>query len=295
MKKIGLISLLCGTLIGAPVWEFTHFKDHEALMREDFFRTLHQLFKISIFVETGTGGGLTTERSAHVFEEVHSIEIQPETFLRAKDRLDQYPHVHLYNDDSAQGLKKVLASVDATKKSLFFLDAHYNGVVNGKGETNTPIMDELHAIFSSALVDPIIIIDDARMYRSPMEQQYEFSVDHCDQVFDYPHLRQIIAYVHSQKPNYKVYVYGDLIICYGEDIEVSPLIKFMTDDMLHNSTIIYDVTKAAQQLKCPISTHEQEAIHFLFNSKIVRGPVTYGKFFEAWHLILLLHRRLKWI
>lgn len=286
MNKILICLLLLSSYLTAEMWEFYHFKDHQALIREDFFRTIREKFNIDICIETGTGGGITTKRAARVFHTVHSIEINLWAFLTAQKALRSCKNVSLHKGDSAIILKKILAHAPKDKKYLFFLDAHYNGVPDGKGLTNTPIIQELQTIFSSKLNDPVIIIDDARIFRNKDEQLHEYECYNCDQVLGYPSVAEIVDYIKQHNPKYKVYVYGDLIISYVEDIPVSPVIEFMTHDMIHNNVIRYDLQLAQSRFPTEVTAREEEAIIFMYDSNIFAGPVTYNKFFEMWKCLI---------
>lgn len=118
-------------------------------------------FNMDTLVETGTGFGAMIALVLDDFEEIHSIEMQPNFHAHSKERFKGQSKVHLYLGDSGEKIKEVLAKL--TKPSLFFLDAHYAGPGTARGDLDTPIMAELEAILT-AEHRHTVIIDDARLF-----------------------------------------------------------------------------------------------------------------------------------
>jgi len=79
--------------------------------------------------------------------------------------------------------------------ALFWLDGHYSGGNTGKGEKETPIMEEIETILSSPLPH-VVLVDDARCFGTEK---------------DYPTLSDFEAFVHSYRPNAQFFVKHDCI------------------------------------------------------------------------------------
>ena len=116
-------------------------------------------------VETGTAYGEMIDFLKDKFTEIHSIELGQSFYNGAVMRFINNPHIHLHFGDSGQVLGRVLKSID--KPVVFWLDAHYSGGWTAKGSKDTPIMDELAAIYKSGL-QHVILIDDSRLFGTDM-------------------------------------------------------------------------------------------------------------------------------
>lgn len=114
---------------------------------------------IKIFVETGTETGWMIDRVGDQFEKVCSIELDGTLHQKAIEHFQGKEYIKLLHGDSAVEIKKVLSELD--EPALFWLDAHMSGAINA---TNSPIMNELDAIFAHFIKNHIILIDDARHF-----------------------------------------------------------------------------------------------------------------------------------
>ena len=113
--------------------------------------------RCSLFVETGTRGGLTLAHLAHLFDKSYSVEIIPEAYEKARRtvaKLGVADKVEMYLGDSAQVIKEIMPKI--TKPTLFWLDAH-------DGRNSTPIMQELDVILRN-FKHHVIVIDDSRYF-----------------------------------------------------------------------------------------------------------------------------------
>lgn len=99
------------------------------------------------------------------FRSIFSIELDDVLFDAAKRNFEGLEHVRILHGDSATVLPYVLAQVHGP--CLFWLDAHYSGGITARSSVDTPILDELSQIFACHHIEPVILIDDARLFAGP--------------------------------------------------------------------------------------------------------------------------------
>jgi hypothetical protein len=181
---------------------------------------LKQVFKIELFIETGTFHGNTTATAAKVFDEVHSIEIFPEFYFKAKDRLKKEQNVQLHLGDSGTILNQLLPL--CPKKTLFYLDGHFDGGISGKGDQNTPIRGELAAIRNSGKSDSIILIDDIFDFQESL-----YSKEISNTCFEgYPTLKELIGDLLKINSEYQLCFLGNALLAFPpkENVSISPVL-----------------------------------------------------------------------
>ena len=149
----------------------------------------HQ-FKQRIFFETGTLSGDGVQKALDAgFEEVYSIDIDPNFIQNSIHRFKNQKNVHVLLKDSSYQLWDVIAQIQ--EPIVFWLDAH-NGFPdpNAIGVKNTPLLEELDQIKRHPIKTHTILIDDL----------------HCcgTLLFDFLTLDQIIAKVLEINPEYSI-------------------------------------------------------------------------------------------
>lgn len=119
-----------------------------------------------VLIETGSDIGWSLRHVAGLFQEVHTVEIDPALVAVSKARVarQKMANITVHQGNSPEVLKRI---IDPLRETVFWLDAHF---VAGEGRTchgvQCPLMQELAAIFSFQwLVPPVIICDDARMFQ----------------------------------------------------------------------------------------------------------------------------------
>jgi hypothetical protein len=155
-----------------------------------------------VFVETGTYMGDTIEALKTHFERLYSIELNQELATKAVQRFAGHPHISIMQGDSALQLTSILSTVETPV--VFWLDGHYSSefqvgseyIVTGKGEKNTPVLEELAQIAEHKIKNHAILIDDAREFNGTN---------------DYPSLLELKAFVGQKMPNHVVTVKTDII------------------------------------------------------------------------------------
>lgn len=115
-----------------------------------------------VLIEAGTDGGRSLGYVTHLFNTIHTIEVNEASYLRGKKRLKHRENVTCHQGNSPEVLAKI---IDPKRETVFFLDAHY--VDGGKPSVGPqcPLMDELKVIFGFTWgYQPVIIVDDSRMF-----------------------------------------------------------------------------------------------------------------------------------
>jgi hypothetical protein len=119
-------------------------------------------FGLRVLVETGTYLGDTVAANLEVFGRIYSIELSDELYENAVTRFRRCRHVKLLHGNSGEMLPDVIQEIRVP--TLFWLDGHYSGYNTAKGPTETPIYEELRAIFGHPSRNHVILIDDARCF-----------------------------------------------------------------------------------------------------------------------------------
>ena len=113
---------------------------------------------LTTLVETGTAYGEMIEHLRDEFKEIHTIELKYSWFQLAKKHFSRFPHIHLYAGDSSKILPPLLDRLKSP--AIFWLDAHFSGGNTVMGDKETPVLEELTAIFNSKKRKHVILIDD---------------------------------------------------------------------------------------------------------------------------------------
>jgi hypothetical protein len=84
-----------------------------------------------------------------------------------------------------------------TTRSIFWLDGHYSGEGTALGAKECPIFAEIDGVFSSAIKNHILLVDDERCFTGSNS---------------YPTKEELLKYVHKYNPNYKLKLMDDVIL-----------------------------------------------------------------------------------
>lgn len=162
--------------------------------KQAVIREFAQKYGIQYLVETGTCHGDMVAAMQKEFKKIISIELADQFYREVCERFKGVPNVELIHGDSATKLVEVVAKLPG--RALFWLDGHYSGGDTARGIHDTPINEELRAIFAPGQPDHIVLIDDARCFGdSPV----------------YPTLDEIKQLVQSLRPGWRVEVASDSI------------------------------------------------------------------------------------
>lgn len=151
-------------------------------------------FGTPVLVETGTYYGDMVFAVRSIFRTILSIELDEDLYRKAKARFAHFGHIHIMSGDSGRVLPKILPGIN--QRCLFWLDAHYSGGVSARGNTDTPIMEELQHILAYPVIDPVILIDDARL---------------CVGRASYPTLDELRRFVSCVRPDWVFEVRDDIV------------------------------------------------------------------------------------
>lgn len=128
--------------------------------KRKFLRKIIKQFNYRVFIETGTYKGEMIDNVKNRFDKIYSIELGEDLFKKAKEKFVGEPKIKLYQGDSALILPTILK--DVNEPAFFWLDAHYSKNDTARAEnSDTPIENELRAVFNHHINKHVIMIDDA--------------------------------------------------------------------------------------------------------------------------------------
>lgn len=194
-----------------------------------FLQELRSLFGIEVFIETGTHFGDTADKAGQIFKDVHTIELFPPFYDLAANRFQKKKNIHLYLGSSETVIPSILPMCHG--RVLFYLDGHYDGgQQSGRGNKNTPILEELAAIGLAGLKDALILIDDlcdfqASLYPGRIQAS-------CFE--DYPDLEKLIDAALAINPQYQICFIPNALLFFPptDAVTVSALLSACTIDRL---------------------------------------------------------------
>lgn len=152
-------------------------------------------YNLKVFIETGTNDGGTPLYLKDQFDILYTIELGEAQWRRALFNLSKYPNIVALLGDSTFILPKVLKLID--QPALVWLDGHHSGGDTARGELDTPVVQELEALFADNLRH-VILVDDARIFDGGPEHDDE------PHYKDYPSLDWVRDYAHSHGFTYEL-------------------------------------------------------------------------------------------
>ena len=151
-----------------------------------------------LFVETGTFLGETTLAMSEVFDHCWTVEIDAELYAQALVRFESRKNITALHGSSDKFIIPILKDINAP--AIFWLDGHYSRGNTGRGNVDTPILDELKKIFDHPIKTHVILIDDARVFIG---------------MNDYPTIKALHHFVRTHSP-YRMRLSNDIIKLYNE-------------------------------------------------------------------------------
>jgi hypothetical protein len=113
-------------------------------------------------IETGTYLGDMIYAMKKKFQVIYSIELSDALAHKASRRFRANHHIHILAGDSGKVLPQILT--DISNPCLFWLDGHYSGGITAKGETESPVIEEVMTILGHRVKKHVLLIDDARCF-----------------------------------------------------------------------------------------------------------------------------------
>ena len=130
----------------------------------------------------------------HAFRSIVTIELDEALAHAATQRLAPYKNVRVVQGDSGARLPEILARIQ--EPALFWLDGHYSGTGTARGDQETPLEEELHAIARHG-ERHVVLIDDARLLGTG----------------DYPPKDRVLAILRSAQSGLSARIEDDIMVC----------------------------------------------------------------------------------
>lgn len=149
------------------------------------------------FVETGTYYGERAAWAAHHFEQVYTVELDPDLAYDARERLAlaRLTNVACFCGDSRRVLPGIVRALYG-RRAVYWLDGHWSGKGTAGEHDQCPLLGELACLSD----DSIVMIDDARLFiRVPFAPL---------DVTQWPTLQEVLAAI---PPAMFVQIVGDVI------------------------------------------------------------------------------------
>ena len=163
-------------------------------------RELRDRLGLTRAIETGTYKGESARALAWIFNEVITIELEPELHRRAVDRLAEITAVTAVLGSSRDQLAPL---VDRSRPTFYWLDGHWSGGVTAGENDECPVLDEVRAV-GEGHPDDCILIDDARLFLEPPPPPHKSE--------HWPTFDEIAAAIHSTRPEHRVEVVHDIVV-----------------------------------------------------------------------------------
>jgi len=179
------------------------------ILAEDWLK--HNEFVCDTFIETGTNLGASLEAAAKAgYKNLISIEYEKGNFDAAKKRLESFKNVKIHHGNSPDVLEKVIKT---TKKTCFWLDAHYQGGPEKEKDSKygeCPLLKELDVILSKKWKKlPIILIDDYHIFHVETRKKVYENGSNFD-FTQWPTLDDILNKIGKQ---YDFFMQSNVLIC----------------------------------------------------------------------------------
>ncbi len=206
MFKKMIKAVIKRTVIGDMIQDYSRLKPYfewlesgkpvppPHIVKEMTVKEYANKYKLKVFIESGTYLGDMVHAVTDVFQKIYSVELGNKLYESAKARFSKYSHILILHGDSAKVIPKILEQIQ--EPCLFWLDGHYSAGITVKGDTETPIVQELEYIFAHPVKDHVILIDDARCFIGKN---------------DYTTIEELQSFVRSQKPDLKIEINDDII------------------------------------------------------------------------------------
>ena len=132
-----------------------------------FSRFGENIEEYKTFIETGTHLGATCLNVNKIFEKIYTIEISPKYFSISNSNFRSHGVTNVFSilGDSTHVLPKLLDELN--ENLVFWLDGHWSMGDTGKGEKQSPLLEECASIVEyckNKNKKSVIMIDDVRIF-----------------------------------------------------------------------------------------------------------------------------------
>ena len=150
---------------GKDIWNMIRFNvtNPHSWSKYRQLKAVGQRTGAKMLVETGTFLGNTSMRCSKVFDQVVTIELDPDLHKRAKQFLSSRENVECILGDATQKLPEVL-SRDDCKKAVLFLDGHFSSGETAHGDVPEPACELLDSLAQFKEKIHGIVVDDFRLF-----------------------------------------------------------------------------------------------------------------------------------
>ncbi|HEY9302612.1 MAG TPA: rRNA adenine N-6-methyltransferase family protein [Phormidium sp.] len=173
-----------------------NFKNPHSYTKFRQINSLRKRTNSSVFIETGTYLGVTTNRCSSVFDKVYTIELDEKLAAQAASYLSNKKNVEVIQGDALKVLPTLLES-ESVNNALIFLDGHFSGGVTACGDLPEPAIQELQVIADYKNKVKAIIIDDFRCFGTDL---------------GFPKKSEVIGIMEKHFDNYEITVHLDQLI-----------------------------------------------------------------------------------
>jgi hypothetical protein len=149
---------------------------------------------LRVLIETGTFEGEMARKCRHAFRSIVTIELDEALAHAATQRLAPYKNVRVVQGDSGARLPEILAQIQ--EPALLWLDGHYSGTGTARGDQETPLEEELHAIARHG-ERHVVLIDDARLLGTG----------------DYPTKDRVLEILRRSQSGLSARIEDDIMVC----------------------------------------------------------------------------------
>ena len=150
---------------GKDLWNMARFKvaNPHSWSKYRQLKAVGKRTGAKMLVETGTFLGNTSMRCSKVFDQVVTIELDPDLHEHAKSFLSKRENVECILGDATVKLPEVLAR-DNCKEAELFLDGHFSSGETAHGDIPEPACELLDSLAQFREKICGIVVDDFRLF-----------------------------------------------------------------------------------------------------------------------------------
>ena len=183
------LKVSCHANSNKDFWEFGQLGFNSAPEIGSFLVFLKAEYGIQIAIETGTYTGNTTVFLSFLFDRVHTIEYDENTYHTTRETLHRYPNIISHLGSSEVVLSKILPSLEG-ERLLLYLDAHWYNF--------WPLRDEILVASLTHIDNCILVIDDFKVPHRNEIPYDKYGVHECS----YEYIKEQLDVLYSDYITY---------------------------------------------------------------------------------------------